>query len=294
MDVSIIIVNYNTRKMTQECIDSIFQYTKDIIFEVIVVDNASTDDSKDHFEKDNRIKYIYNTENVGFGRANNIGYQYAAGKYLFLLNSDTLLINNAIGLFFKIAEQETDKSVGCWGTMLFDSNKCVTTSYGRYLSAWRDFFYLTCGVLLKKLSGKSIFYREYNYKTDSGIVDFITGADIFMKKEVADKYGLFDKTYFMYCEEVDMQKRYSQFGIFSKIVTEPHIIHFNGGSQQKKVNYKMNLIKLSSKIHYFKKWSNPISFYTYLILVSLIKSITFIFTNHPAEYKTQYMKTLWR
>lgn len=297
MDVSIIIVNYNTKKMTEECIDSIFQHTKNIKFEIIVVDNASTDGSKEYFEQDKRIKYIYSTTNLGFGNANNIGYKQASGKYLFLLNSDTLLLNNAIDLFFNIAESEKNKSIGCWGTMLYDSNQNVTASYGKFISIWIDLFFMLFYVPIKKLTNKTLpyFENEYNYKiNNNNIVDFITGADIFLKKEVADKYGLFDPNYFLYCEETDMQKRYSQHKIYSKIVTGPQIIHFHGGSQKKGINYKMNLIKLKSKIYYFKKWCNPISVYTYLTLVTLIKLPFFIFSKQPSDYKKEYLKTLWR
>ena len=85
MDVSIIIVNYNTKQLTLDCINSVFDQTKDVSFEIILVDNASVDGSKELFEKDSRIKYIYSNQNVGFGRANNIGFEQAKGKYVFLL-----------------------------------------------------------------------------------------------------------------------------------------------------------------------------------------------------------------
>ncbi|GHT72706.1 hypothetical protein FACS189456_1970 [Bacteroidia bacterium] len=88
MDVSIIIVNYNTKQLTANCIDSVFHKTEGINFEVILVDNASTDGSKEHFRNDPRIQFIESDENLGFGRANNLGAKYAKGKYLFLLNSD--------------------------------------------------------------------------------------------------------------------------------------------------------------------------------------------------------------
>ena len=90
MDVSIIIVNYNTKDLTSQCIDSIYEKTQGVRFEIILVDNASTDGSKEVFEKDTRITYIYSDENLGFGRANNLGAKVAKGKYLFLLNSDTI------------------------------------------------------------------------------------------------------------------------------------------------------------------------------------------------------------
>lgn len=293
MDVSIIIVNYNTRQLTEECINSIFQHTQNVKFEIIVVDNASIDGSKKYFEQDKRIKYIYSTENLGFGKANNIGHEHANGKYLFLLNSDTLLLNNAIDLFYNIAEKETNKSIGCWGTMLYDSKRNITASYGKFLSLWRDFSFMILSPIAVILTKKALSFKEYNYETCNGIVDFITGADIFMKKEVADKFGLFDPNYFLYCEETDMQKKYSRHKIFSKIITTPKIIHFHGGSQQKGINYRMNLIKLKSKIYYFKKWSNPTSFYIYLVLVTLIKVPFLIFSGYPIKYKKDYLKTLW-
>ena len=89
MDVSIIIVNYNTCQMTKECIDSVFERTFGLDFEIILVDNGSTDGSKSQFEKDSRITYVYSEFNLGFGCANNLGYKFAKGDYVFLLNSDT-------------------------------------------------------------------------------------------------------------------------------------------------------------------------------------------------------------
>ena len=105
MDVSIIIITYNTLRMTSDCLESIFEKTQDIKYEVILVDNASTDGSKEFFEKDSRIRYIYLKDNIGFGKANNAGYLHAKGKYVFLLNSDTILINNAVKEFFAFAER---------------------------------------------------------------------------------------------------------------------------------------------------------------------------------------------
>lgn len=80
MDVSIIIVNYNTWKMTAECIKSVIDKTKDLTYEIILVDNASTDGSREFFEKNQHIIYLYNSENLGFGRANNLGLKIAKGR----------------------------------------------------------------------------------------------------------------------------------------------------------------------------------------------------------------------
>lgn len=295
MDVSVIIVNYNTKEMTQNCIDSIFKHTKGVSFEIILVDNASTDGSKEYFKQDKRIKYIYSSENLGFGKANNLGYEHAIGKYLFLLNSDTILLNNAIDLFYKEAECETNKSIGCWGTMLYDSNHHITGSYGRFLSLWRDLFTQSLILPLSLLTRKSLsfFYKEYNYKTSNSIVDFISGADLFMKKSIADKFGLFDPNYFLYCEETDMQKRYAVNNIYSKIIESPKIIHFQGGSQQCERNVKSNLIKLKSKMYYFRKWNNKLAVLTYSLILSPIRFVIFLLTRQEKQYMKQYFKILW-
>lgn len=295
MDVSVITVNYNTKKLTKNCIDSIFQNTKDVKFEVILVDNASTDGSKEFFEQDNRIKYIYSTTNLGFGKANNLGYKEASGKYLFLLNSDTLLLNNAIDLFYVIAEKDTNKNIGCWGTMLYDSNGKIADSYGKFLSMWRDLFIQLFLVPLSVITKKplSAFVNEYNYKSTDGIVDFISGADIFMKKSVADEYGLFDPHFFLYCEETDMQRKYYQHKVYSKIETIPQIAHLQGGSQSGKRNRGMDLIKLKSKMYYFRKWNSPFYLYLYLILLTPFKFLSLCASKTDNEYRRNYFKIMW-
>ncbi|MDR2202246.1 MAG: glycosyltransferase, partial [Clostridiales bacterium] len=98
IDVSVIFVNYNTKDMTINAINSVFEKTEGVSFEVIVVDNKSSDGSLDEFRKvfGSKIKTIDAGDNLGFGRANNLGAAAACGEYLFLLNTDTLLVNNAI------------------------------------------------------------------------------------------------------------------------------------------------------------------------------------------------------
>ena len=122
MDVSIIIVNYNTCELTKQCIDSIFEKIDGVSFEVIVVDNDSKDDSIKVLSQDSRITFVASDANLGFGKANNLGVEHSLGKYIFFLNSDTLLVNNAVKLFFDFMEQhQINKSVGAIGCLLMDN-----------------------------------------------------------------------------------------------------------------------------------------------------------------------------
>ena len=132
-EVSVIIVNYNTISLTKQCIVSIFRYTTGISFEVILVDNGSSHGSAELFSKDERIVFIPSSENIGFGRANNLAFLKSSGKYIFLLNSDTYLKNNAIGLFFDYAEHASSDNA-CLGSLLLDSKDCIVHSYGNFFS----------------------------------------------------------------------------------------------------------------------------------------------------------------
>lgn len=239
MDVSIIIVNYNTCSLTSNCIDSIIKYTKDVEYEIILVDNASTDGSKQKFENDSRLKYIFLENNLGFGRANNIGFLHSTGEYVFLLNSDTLLLNNAVYLFWKISK-DADSSVACLGAQLLDINKKPAHSFSDFPSlktTARTLFYLA-----KRSFPEIVPPTSYPLK-----VDYITGADLFIRRSVIEECGMFSPDFFMYFEETEMQYRYAQKGYYSMVVSGPQIIHLEGAS----VNIGTHKYKGSRRVFFF-------------------------------------------
>lgn len=221
IEVSIIIVNYNTFKITQQCLDSIFKHTFDVKFEVIVVDNGSVDGSAEKLAKDSRIVFIESGTNLGFGKANNLGYKQASGKYIFLLNSDTILLNNAVKAFYDAHERMCD-NVACLGCILkAEDGITENNSYSNFPSLSSTWFNIL-----------NLYFRYKNKRQYPDIgyslsfrVDYIIGADLFIKREVIDKAGLFDPDFFMYFEESEMQLRYSKLGYESHIIRTPSIIH---------------------------------------------------------------------
>ena len=300
MDVSVIIVNYNTLEMTQTCINSVFDKTSGLEFEIILVDNGSTDGSKEHFEQDKRITYVYSEENLGFGRANNLGYAQAKGEYLFFLNSDTYLLNNAIYLLWKGLKEHDEKTrnVACAGTMLLDTNENIIHSYAKFPSKWRNFLIISLYVVLWKLhilkSLPSTSNYGYEIEKESAVfdVDYITGADLMVKKDVADRYGLFDSDFFMYCEETEMEHRYMKKGLRRIIVQGPKIVHLEGKSNAKHSPKRVTMVMCSSFL-YQKKTSKKFVYYcyraTYKFVYILIYLLCFPFVNGKCTEKVRHI-----
>ena len=229
MDVSVIIVNYNTCKMTNECIDSIFENTKYITFEIILIDNASIDESKVVFEKDDRIKYIYNQMNIGFGQANNIGLEIAIGRNVLFLNSDTLLINNAIKILSDFLDENND--AGACGGNMYNLHQKPSHSFGHfYPSILWEINILSYNFLAKILYGKN---ADHNFSNRILEVAHIIGADLMVKKEVLEKIGGFDSHFFMYREETELCYRISNMGYKLYSVPQAKIIHLEGKSVKK-------------------------------------------------------------
>ena len=269
MDVSIIIVNYNTLGLTSDCIESIVDKTSGLEYEIILVDNASTDGSKEVFSQDARIRYIYSDRNLGFGRANNLGIRETKGRYLFFLNSDTILLNNAVKYFFDFCEGHPDEKIGALGAILKDQNQKNIHSYGKFITP--------VGEIMDVVSKYLRFLKKREYLHPASVlqpesVDYITGADLFVPRSVCDELEAFDPAFFMYCEEVDWQFRMSKAGYKRLVIDGPLIIHLEGGSDPSNTrlwsfNRCFNLLK--STIQYIRKHYNKLSFLGYRVIYAM-------------------------
>lgn len=244
MDVSVIIVNYNTATLTKQCIDSIFKYTEGVTIEVLIIDNASSDDSKNVLKGDERVIFIENSKNVGFGQANNIGFQYAKGKYVFCLNSDTILTGNVIQSLFMFAESHKSFTIGVLGVILKDvyGNDNGPFSFFRRPLAIKDYS--------SRINDIYIETREKGFSK----VDYISGADMFIPSSVINNIGGFDSDFFMYFEEIDLQLRMNEKGYNCYLINNEDIIHLDGGSfSGKKAKYERYKMRRESQLIYFSK-----------------------------------------
>lgn len=254
MDVSVIIVSYNTKELTRNCLNSIFEKTTNISFEVIISDNGSTDGSIEMIKTEfPQVVLIENGANIGFGAANNRGAAVSHGKYLLLLNSDTVLLNNAIKHLYDVAEREE-----CiLGAFLCDHSGDAVSSYGTFTDPFSfllkknvyDFYPSIKAWRLAQIKKKSV-------EPVDKYVDFVTGADLFISRAQFDAVGGFDEGFFMYFEDDDLCRRCLEKGVKSKLVSLPKIVHLEGASSP--IKLRKLLIQDKSFFYYVKKWERPI------------------------------------
>jgi len=221
MDLSVIIVNFNTKNLLKDCLSSTFNQTQGISFEVLVVDNGSTDDSTAMVkEKFPQASLIENKENLGFARANNQGIRKAKGKYILLLNSDTVLKNNSLLKLIRFAEKHPQ--AGVIGSRLLNKNESVQPSVAPFFILPKVFLWLT--------TGDRFLYASPEKPCQ---VDWVMGAALMIKKEVIDKLGSLDEIFFMYMEEQEWCYRIKKAGWQVWFYPGAEIFHLVRGSSPK-------------------------------------------------------------
>jgi GT2 family glycosyltransferase len=268
IDVSVVIVNYNTKQLTINCIESIYGKTMNIKFEIIVSDNGSVDGSVETINQIYpSVKVIENKRNIGFGSANNRALSIARGKYVFYLNSDTILLNNAIKIFFTY--MELDSSVGAVGCNLTNIDNNYVHSFGTFpdnrsllLRSLKDICIVNLLSIVSIFGiSSNIFLPDVKYQYYSGNVDYITGADLFVRNNI---FARFDERFFLYYEETDLQLRLKINGYTRKIIDGPEIIHLQGGSDMQRDSFLKSFGSFSmietyiSRVKYLKKNKNKI------------------------------------
>lgn len=249
LDVSIIIVNYNTKKLVVDAINSIHEKTLEISYEVIVVDNDSKDNSVAELQEcfGDKINVIASSVNLGFGRANNKGAEVAKGRNIFLLNPDTLLTNNAIKILCNYLD--ANPKCGAVGGNLVDEVHKPAPSFGRmYFSAWFELNRLFLNIPLIVLYGKNTIH---NYHKRPLKVKHIVGADIMIRADVYKQSGGFDPDFFMYCEETELCWRIHQMGYEFYCIPDAIIVHLEGKSFD--YNEARELRRLEGRDVYYRK-----------------------------------------
>jgi len=260
--LSIIIVNYNTKKLLGECIKSVLASKLSFSFEIIVVDNGSSDGSGEYLRKlkKENIKIIENKKNLGFGKANNQGMKLAAGEYILLLNSDTKVVGDVIEKAVNWMEKR--RQVGVLGCTLLNKDGSIQPSVG-YLPRLSKIFLWSLGVSnfpLLRVIFKPYHVNYPSFYEKEAEVGWVTGAFFLLRAEVYEKTGGFDKKLFMYGEEIEWCSRIKKAGFGIYYSPAGAIFHLKGASG---AGFgKMIASEYKGLVYYFAKhkagWEMPI------------------------------------
>lgn len=294
-EVSIVIVTFNTRELTDNCIKSIFKFSEGLSFEIILVDNASTDGSKEFFENYDGIKYLYLDQNLGFGKANNLGVDLTTGEYVFFLNSDTILIENSIKKIVSFFEQNIDKlKIGSLGCVLIDENHNLThssqnipTSYSVLKTLFLSNFFPSYGIDLKNTELKQ-------YKNAVTEVGYVTGADLMIKRDVFLKLGGFHHIFFMYYEDSYLHYELkNKLHLKSYIINTTKIIHLEGQSSNPISLSKLYMIE-KSLLHYARLTSSLFCYQLFKIFYFFLRFQVLLNRKKSWNEKIKYLKQLFK
>ncbi len=239
MKLSIVIVNYNVKHFLEQCLHAAIKAAKGIDSEIFVVDNNSVDGSTQLIrEKFKEVIFIENHKNVGFSKANNQAIKKAKGKYILLLNPDTVVEEDT---FLKVLAFMNDHpDAGGLGVKMIDGKGNFLPESKRGLPTPWVAFYKMFGI--SKLFPKSKKFGKYHLsyldENKTHEVDVLAGAFMLLRKEALDKVGLLDETFFMYGEDIDLSYRITQGGYKNYYFPETTIIHYKGESTKKgSLNY---------------------------------------------------------
>jgi len=265
LDLSIILVCWNNKEYLDPCLKSLYDTGMKNSFDIIVVDNGSTDGSQQMLaEKYPDVKIIQNSENVGLGKASNQGIEATKGRYVLLLNNDTIV--NGPSFDFMVDFLNENPKVGAAGGKIFNPDGTVQSCYNNFSTFWEEFLIATRLGELIRPGYPSIIDAE-----DVKSVDWITSACLMVRRTALDQVGLLDENYFIYGDEADLQYRIKAAGWTIYYLPQATLIHYGGRSMTRWPRRKM---VYRGKMLFYKKNYGPIRTFllrTMLASLSILK-----------------------
>jgi len=287
MDLSVIIVNWNTRDLLCQCLDSLFQKVKEIDTEIFVVDNGSTDGSVAAVrEKFPGVRLIENPVNLGFAKANNQALSVSKGRYLLLLNPDTQVKDEAIERMLSFMSAHVE--AGLVGAQLLNADESKQNSIANFPSLATE---LLNKSLLRRLFPEKFPGKETDYAGPIE-VDSVIGACMLVRREAVEQVGLLDEEFFLFLEETDWCYRMRNAGWKIYHIPQAEIFHFQGKSAEAEKG-KARIEYYRSRYHYFRK--NRGSFQSSVLFIGLIikLSVELFFATIACVF-TLFMVKKWR
>lgn len=291
-DLTISIISHNTSGLLRDCLNSVYKNIKDIKFEIIVVDNNSTDDSVEMIRKEfPQVTLIQNKENVGFAKANNQALSRSKGRFFLLLNSDTVLLPNSLNEMVNF--MDTHPKVGAVGCRLVFPDGTPQPYISKFLNLpsalWTVFLgFVNAKVLVRSpkwkrfiakyfglIIGKTInLYLSYYLEDGKTVqeVDRVSGACMLVRHETIKDVGLLDENFFMYAEDSDWCFRMRQRSWKICVLPEVKVVHYVGQSSEEMFT-RTSPERYKSTCYFFKKYYGKKGLILLIILVTLVATI---------------------
>ena len=254
MDLSCIIVNYQQSESLKGCLNSIYQTIQEIDFEVIIIDNSEEDlglqSLKENYPK---VQIVYNPTNVGFSKANNQAAKIARGKFLFILNPDTILKEQAINSMFR--HIRSNMEIGALGPKVLNPDGSLQYSCRRYPTLWTGLFNRYS--IFSRLFPQNRFTRRYLMldfeHNETSPVDWLSGCCLMIPKSVFEAVNGFDENYFLFNEDIDLCRMLNQSGKKVIYFPEAKVIHKVSTSNSKTTS-RVIIQRHLGMMYYFKKY----------------------------------------
>ena len=266
MDLSIIIVSWNTKDLLKKCLESVLAETKGLDFEVFVVDNGSQDGSAKMGEKNfSQVKLIENRSNLGFAQANNQAIEKSRGKYILLLNPDTVILGNTLRKMIDFLESHPE--VGILGPKILNPDGSLQPSCRTFPTlASQALILLKLHNFLPGLPPIKKYYMLGWDHSETKEVDQVMGSCFMIKKKLIDEIGLLDESYWIWFEEVDFCKRARLAGWKTYFLPDVSIIHHKAKAFEQLSPIKKQIRLNRSMLRYFKKFHSTSSYFALLSL----------------------------
>lgn len=265
MQLSVIIVNYNSKPLIEQCIISVKKALHEIQGEIIVVDNNSTDGSKEYLPQHfDNVKFMANARNLGFAKACNQGFKISTGKYVLFLNPDTIIPENSLSQCISFFETHSD--AGAIGVRMINGDgKFLKESKRGYPSPSVSFYKLFgLAAIFPRSKTFAKYYQGHLAEKEISSVEVLSGAFMMVRRDVFEKLNGFDEDFFMYGEDIDLSLRISKAGYKNYYLGSIGVTHLKGGSttyNNKYVRDFYGAMKLFVKKHYADK---PILYRSFL------------------------------
>jgi len=283
MDISIIIVNYNTASHLEECLNSIYQNTNNVSFEIIVVDNFSSENEIRTFpSRYPETKFIFLNENKGFGTGCNTGAKVARGKYFLFVNPDIIFLNNILTDLFRF--METNENVTVCSGVLTNLNGEEIYTYNYFPGVKWEFTEAIGRGSHKKILSLMQLPSIINKSSEPLDVDWLIGAFLFFRTDTFKKLKGFDERFFLYYEDVDIQKRAKNIGYKINLLPDKRICHVERSSVKSFEGENLYYFHMTrSKLIYYYTHANILK--RSVIRLMLIIGLFFRIVNLPLRRK---------